>query len=389
MIPDQIEIVLMLMLTAVACALPGVFLVLKRMALLSDAIGHVLLLGIVLAFFITGNLNSFALIIGAALSGLALVALVEMLARSRLVKEDAAIGLAFPALFALGILLASLYCKNTHLDVDRVFFGIPELAPLQRVEIGSYDIGMLSRWVMTGMVILNTAFVVVFFKELKITTFDAGLAATFGFMPVLLHYSLLGLVSLTAVTAFEAVGPVLVVAFMIVPAATAYMLTDRLSRMLLWSAGLASFGALLGTVLAQQFDVNIAGTVATILGIQFTAIWIVAPRRGLIVQLIRRRRQRHEFFTTMLLIHLLQHEGTPQQTEESRVDGLHEHLRWRAREVRSIVQGVIRQHLADVGDGLLCLTESGRARARETIGIEPTPASGSARRSSDHARALG
>jgi len=368
-IPDSIEILLMLMLTAASCSLLGVFLVLKKMALLSDAIGHVLLLGIVLAYFVTGDLQSIFLVIGAALSGLLLVALVEWLARSRLVKEDAAIGLAFPALFALGILLASLYCSHTHLDIDRVFFGIPELAPLQRVIIGVYDVGMFSRWLMTGVVVLNAAFIILFFKELKLATFDAALAATLGFYPVVLHYALLGLVSLTAVAAFEAVGPVLVVGFMIVPPATAYLLTDRLHRMVVYSVCIGAVGSAIGAQVAQYFDVNIAGTVATVLGIQFALAFIFAPQHGRVVQIRQRLRQRREFFEQMLLIHLLQHEGTPEQEEESRVAGLHEHLRRSPREVARIVKSITRKNLAIISGTSLDLTLMGREQAQRVIGV--------------------
>src|SRR5205823_3698418 len=115
-----------------------------------------------------------------------------------------------------------------------------------------------------------------------------------------------------------AVGPVLVVAFMIVPAATAYLLTDRLSRMLLLSALLAALGAFIGTLISLQANINIAGTIATVLGLQFALTFVFAPQRGLIVQALRRLKQHREFFETMLLIHLLHHEGTPQQAEESR-----------------------------------------------------------------------
>ena len=369
MIPANIEIGLILIATAVACALPGVFLVLRRMALLSDAIGHVLLLGIVLAFFITRDLHSIWLVVGAALTGLATVALVETLKNSGYVKEDAAIGLVFPTLFSLGILLASLYLRNTHLDIDQVFFGIPELAPLNRFIVGVYDIGAHSLIVMAAMVLLNAAFIGIFFKELKLATFDAPLAAALGFLPGLLHYGLMGLVSLTAVTAFEAVGPVLIVAFMVVPAATAYLLTDRLSRMLLLSALLAAVGATLGTLVALRLDTNIAGTVSTMLGLQFGLTFVLAPQRGLIVQAIRRWRRHREFFETMLLIHLLQHEGTEAQIEESRVDRLHEHLRWKPRAVLEVVSRILRKKLVVQEISILQLTEVGRDRARRVIEV--------------------
>ena len=395
----DLELLLIMSLTAMACALPGVYLVLRRMALLSDAIGHVLLFGIVIAYFITRDLHSFGLVIGAALSGLVLVAVVEMLTRSRLVKEDAAIGLVFPTLFAGGILLASMYFKNTHLDVDQVFLGMPEYAVWQRVYVGGddadqekpaskqidskqekpdgpkpqaskstkYDIGSVARLIMAGMLLLNAAFIAIFWKELKLATFDAGLAATLGFLPALLHYALMGLVSLTAVTAFESVGPVLVVAFMIVPGATAYLLTDRLSRMMLLAALIAAGGAILGTLLARRFDTNIAGTVSSMLGVLFAVAFVFAPQRGLAIQMVRRWRQRREFIETLLLIHLLHHEGTPEQTEESRVDRLHEHLRWKPADVMRVVQRLFGSGKVRLEDGLLHLNEEGRAQARTTL----------------------
>lgn len=119
----QWEIILLASLTAMACSLPGVFLVLRRMTLLSDAISHTVLLGIVAAFFLTGSLTSPWLIIGAASMGVFTVVLVEGIQKSTLVREDAAIGLVFPALFSLAVLLISLFGKNVHLDLDSVLLG--------------------------------------------------------------------------------------------------------------------------------------------------------------------------------------------------------------------------------------------------------------------------
>src|SRR5262245_17238606 len=229
------EVTGVLAATAAACSVLGAFLVLRRMALLSDAIGHVLLLGIVLGYLITSDLASPLLFLGAAASGLVTVALVEAVSTSRLVKEDAAIGLVFPALFALGVILATFYARQTHLDIDRVLLGSPDLAPLRRVSTAEYDFGPVSLLVMSGMFVLNTGVIAVLFKELKLSTFDAALATTLGFFPGVLHYALMGLVSLTAVTAFDAAGPVLVVAFFVVPPAAAYLLTDRLAVMLMLS----------------------------------------------------------------------------------------------------------------------------------------------------------
>src|SRR6185437_682093 len=168
----QAELMLVLVVVAAACALPGTFLVLRRMALVSDAIGHVLLFGIVVAYLITRDADSPWLLAGAAITGLLTVALVELLQRTRLIKEDAAIGLVFPALFAAGALLASLYLRDTHLDVDRVLMGYPEYAREARWQIGGVPVKPL--WVMIGVLALNALLLGIFFKELKLTTFEIG-----------------------------------------------------------------------------------------------------------------------------------------------------------------------------------------------------------------------
>jgi manganese/zinc/iron transport system permease protein len=354
--------------TAAACGVLGPFLVLRRMALLADAIGHVLLLGIVLAFLITHDLKSPLLILGAAASGLATVALVETVSKSRLVKEDAAIGLVFPALFAIGVILTTLYTRNIHLDVDRVLLGSPELAPLNRFSTAAYDFGPFSLLIMAAMTFLNTAFVVVFFKELKLSTFDAALAAALGFLPGVLHYALMGLVSLTAVTAFDAVGPILVVAFFVVPAASAYLLTDRLSVMVLLSVGIAAVGAVAGTVVAYVLGSTISGTAAVVMGLIFSVVFIASPRHGLIVQVIRRARHRRDFYDTMLAIHLAHHEGTPEEAEETRLDTLHRHMNWPVTQTLTVARRLVARGWAAERDGRLILTPEGRSVAQAAIG---------------------
>jgi len=354
--------------TAAACSVLGAFVVLRRMALLTDAIGHVLLLGIVLAFLVTHDLQSPLLILGAAASGLITVALVEAVSKSRLVKQDAAIGLIFPALFALGVILTTVYTRNIHLDVDRVLLGSPELAPLNRASTSDYDLGPVSLLVMSGVFFLNAAFVAVLFKELKLSTFDAALAAALGFAPGVLHYCLMGLVSLTAVTAFDATGPVLVVAFFVVPPAAAYLLTDRLGVMVLLSVGIGLVGAISGSIIAYAINVTISGTVAVVMGTIFGLAFITSPRHGLVVQVIRRARQRRNFFDTMLAIHLLHHEGTPEELSETRLETLHEHMNWPKSQTQPVARRLVNRGWAIERDDRLALTPPGRAAAQAAIG---------------------
>jgi manganese/zinc/iron transport system permease protein len=363
----QIEIQLIACVVTVACALPGVFLVLRRMALMSDAISHAILVGIVLAYLVTRDLASPWLVLAAAATGVATVSLVELLQRTRLVKEDAAIGLVFPALFSVGVLLVSLFADNVHLDTDAVLLGELAFAPFDRLELFGHDLGPQALYVMAAILLLNVAFIALFYKELKLATFDAGLAAALGFSPALVHYALMTLVSVTAVGAFDAVGSPLVVALMIVPPATAYLLTDRLSHMLVLSAVLAVVAALAGYWVAHLLDVSIAGAMAAMTGVSFALTFLLAPERGLLAGVFRRLRQRWQFAQTLLAIHLLNHEGKPEAAEENRVEHLQDHLRWQkafaARVVqRSERQGLLRQH-----NGRLSLTENGRDLARQAL----------------------
>lgn len=365
-----LEILLVSIIVAVACALPGVFLILRRMALISDAISHSVLLGIVLAFLATRNLASPVLLIAAALTGVVMVGLVELLHRTGLVREDAAIGLVFPLLFGLGVILVHSLPKGVHLD-ECILFGALESMPLSRfqVQVGGadYDLGPKSLYVMGGILFVNLAFIGLFYKELKLATFDAGLAATLGFAPGILHYSLMGLVSLTAVGAFDAVGSILVVALMIAPPAAAYLLTERLSRMLLISAAIGAASAVTGYGLALHLKTNTAGSIAAMTGVFFGATFLLAPERGLIALARRRTRQRWEFAQTMLAIHLFNHEGLPEADRESRIEHLHEHLRWESSFSARVVRMAEDQGLILRQEGRLLLTPHGHQVARAAL----------------------
>jgi manganese/zinc/iron transport system permease protein len=367
MTSGQVEILAIAAVTAAACALVGVFLVLRRVALISDAIGHSVLLGIVLAYFVTGSTTSPLLLIAAALTGVLTVALVELLSRTRLVKEDAAIGLVFPVLFSIGVILVARYADGVHLDVDAVLLGELAFAPFDRLVLFGWDLGPASLVLMTAVLLIDLAVVVVLWKELKLTTFDPALALALGFAPALLNYGLMTLVSLTAVGAFNAVGSVLVVALMIAPPAAAYLLTDSLRTMTALAVGIGVAAAVAGYWLAFLLDASIAGCMATMCGVAFALCWAFAPGRGLVAAARRRARQRLEFAQTMLTIHLANHEGRPEAAAESRVEHLGAHLRWDAESAQRVVRSAERRGLVEEHDGSLLLTERGRAVAREAL----------------------
>ncbi len=316
----QFEIQLIAVIMAVGCALPGVFLVLRKMSMMSDSITHTILLGIVLAFFMVHDLSSPLLILGAAMVGVITVWLTEMLGSTRLLAEDAAIGIVFPLLFSIAIILITRYAGSVHLDTDSVLLGELAFAPFDRMIVAGVDIGAKAIYTTGTLLLLNLVVIIVFFKELKVVTFDPMLAAVLGFTPALVHYGLMTLVSLTAVGAFQAVGSILVVAFMIGPPVTAYLLTDDLKWMLILSGLIGAVNGVLGYQMAALLDVSIAGSMAVMTGIVFLLVFVFAPGRGLVSALLRQRNQKIQFAKMTLLFHLYNHESSKCGLQEGGID---------------------------------------------------------------------
>jgi len=324
---SQIEIQVIAVLVAAACALPGVFLVLRRVALMSDAISHTVLLGIVVGFILLRDVDNPLLIVFAAGAGVLTVSLSELLLKTRRVREDASIGLVFPALFSIAVIIITQNFGSIHLDVDAVLLGELAFAPFNRMEILSASVprGIV---VMGVILLLNIVLLGLFYKELKLATFDAGMAAALGFSPAMIHYGLMTSVSVTAVGAFDHVGSILVIALMIAPPAAAYLLTDKLSRMLLYSVIIAASSAIAGYWAARALNVNISGAMATITGVCFVVSLLFAPERGLIARSVQRKRRSERFAVEMLLVHLTRHENTPDAAHENTLPHLTEELNW-------------------------------------------------------------
>ncbi|MFO7787133.1 MAG: metal ABC transporter permease [Halospina sp.] len=268
-------------LVATAGSLVGTFLVLQRNSMLSDAISHSIVFGIVVVWLLTKAQSGPLQIAGAAMTGVLTVFLTEVVARTRRVKRDAAIGLVFPVLFATGVLLLNLYARDIHIDTHTVLLGEIGFVWLDTLVLWGWEIPQAVIW-MSLVTLVNLLFVLAFYKELKIATFDRQLAAALGLAPTLLFYLLLGLTSVTAVAAFDAVGAVLFIAFVIVPPATAYLLTDRLSLMLMLAVLLGVAATLCGYPLAVALDVSVGGTMAAMTGVFFLVTFLLSPRYGLL-----------------------------------------------------------------------------------------------------------
>lgn len=456
-------------LIAISGALLGTFLLLRRMSLTTDAISHTVLLGIVVAFMvmvalgIEADLSSPLLILGAAVAGVATVLLTEAIYRSGLVKADAALGLAFPFLFALSIILISRFTENVHLDTDAVMVGEIGIAWAntnshclencesvtitpddERAEVtrsctncrelgisprddgalfvescancGTYTPGQAWRegliesepllifWpksiTVTGVLALLTVlFVVVFYKELKLTSFDSALAASLGFRPGLLNLALMVMVSLVAVGAFDAVGSILVIAFFIIPPAAAYLLTDRLALMLLISPVIGALGAVTGYDLSRgsflgvvevsdvlrgidnvvglggytEWNVSISASMVMMLFVLFALTWILSPRYGLISTLVKRQVQNQHFADQMVMGHIYNHQNETDAAIELGQATLYEHLHWTPQRTQRVVRRLRTRSLIHLERGLLALTERGTTQVetfrRETFSV--------------------
>lgn len=278
---------------AAACAIPGTFLMLRRLSLMGDAISHAVLPGLILAYMVSESRAGLPMLIGATLVGLFAAFATESLRRVANVDEGASIGIVFTALFAIGLVLINLYASRVDLDPNCVLNGNLELVPLQTIAGTNIPKPAVALF---AVLLANAAIVALLYKELKLTSFDPALAATLGFRPALMHYLLMTMTALTCVLAFEAVGSILVVALLIVPAAAAHLLVDRLRATLLLAVAIGVGSALLGQYTATGVarlvgvrDVSITGTTATLTGVVLVLAVVFSPKHGVVIRAFHRR----------------------------------------------------------------------------------------------------
>lgn len=260
-------------LVGITCGIAGVFLILRKMSMIADAISHTVLFGIVMAFIITQSLNGLWMLVGAAIAGILTAYLVQLLQSSG-IQEDAAIGVTFTSLFALGVLLITLFASNVHLDVEHVLMGEISFVPWDKWTFLSITMPK-AVWMLLLVLVINVTFLFLFYKEMKLSTFDYVYATTIGLPVILLHYVFMTTISLTTVAAFDSVGAILVVAMLIGPAATAYLISKSIKEMFLWSIGFGMASAIIGYYAAKWFDTSIAGMMAAAVGVIFIAVFIV------------------------------------------------------------------------------------------------------------------
>lgn len=283
-------------LASIACALPGNFLILRRQALIGDAISHVVLPGIVVAFLVTGTISTWPMMLGAAAAAIAAVVMIEAIKRLGRIEPGAAMGVSFTTLFAFGVLLLEQSdTSSVHLDVQHALYGNLE----SLIWFAAEDWSSLANLVALaelppelGRIALVTAIIIVcmvmFWRPLKISTFDEAFANAVGIPTGALSFGLVVAAAIAAVAAFDAVGSIIVIAMFICPPGAARLMTNRLERQIVWSVLFATVSAILGYVLAgygplwfgAENAVSAAGMIATVSGIILGLACLFGPHRS-------------------------------------------------------------------------------------------------------------
>ncbi len=283
-------------LAALACALPGNFLVLRRQALLGDAISHVVLPGIVLAFLVTGTISTWPMLLGSAAAAVVAVVLIEAIRRFGRIEPGAAMGVVFTAMFAAGILaLEQSDTSGVHLDVEHALFGNLEsliwldatgwASLVDPVALAGLPPELFRISLVTVIIGLCLA---VFWRPLAISTFDEGFARTLGLPVRAIGLGIVIVSALAAVAAFDAVGSIIVIAMFICPPAAARLMTNRLGAQVAWSAAFALIAATLGFTLSgsgpawlgSEHAVSAAGMVGTVAGMILACAALFGPARN-------------------------------------------------------------------------------------------------------------
>lgn len=279
-------------LVAASCSLVGSFLVLRRMAMVGDAISHSVLPGIVIAFLLSGSRDSLVMMLGASILGLVTVFLIQLFQNSG-VQSDASIGVVFTALFSVGILLVSIFTRDIDLDLDCVLYGEIAYVPWNMLHF----LGIMlpkSIWFVGATFLFSLLMITLFYKQFKICSFDPTMAAAVGIPVALFHYLLMGLVSITTVASFESVGAILVVGMLIVPPATAYLLTERLGMMIVLSIVIGILSSVFGYYVAYLLDASIAGCMISVSGLLFVLALLFSPHHGVISKKWMQKRAAHD-----------------------------------------------------------------------------------------------
>jgi len=260
-------------MVGIICGVIGCFIILRGMALMGDAISHAVLPGVAISFML--GINFF---IGAVITGILTAIGIGFINQNSRVKNDSAIGIMFTAAFAAGIILITFLKSST--DLYHILFG-------NVLAVRPSDMWMT---LIVGIFVLLSVFI--FYKELLVSSFDPIMAQAYGLPTKMIHYFLMVLLTLVTVASLQTVGIILVVAMLITPASTAYLLTDRLSVMIVISAICGSISAVIGLYLSFTYNLASGATIVLVATALFFAAFIFSPKQGLLWRAIRTNKQK-------------------------------------------------------------------------------------------------
>jgi manganese/zinc/iron transport system permease protein len=268
-------IILTASLVAINAAILGSFLIMRKMAMIGDAISHAVLPGIVIAYFLTDSRASIPILMGAAASGMLVTLIIQFFNKKVRLQKDASIGISYTFLFAIGIILISYFGTNVDLDQECVLYGEIAYVPIDLAYLGDMSVGPRQFWILLTTLIIIASAVLFGYRKLVLTTFDESFAAALGVNVVFWQYYLMAGVSVTTVVSFESVGAVLVIAFISGPPATAYLLTESFNKMIWISMLLGISASIVGYYLAVLVNGSIAGAIAAVIGVQFAVAFSI------------------------------------------------------------------------------------------------------------------
>ncbi len=325
----------------------GCFIILRRMAFIGDALSHAVLPGVVIAFMVAGK-GHVALFLGAVFAGIVTALLIGFVNRNSRIKEDSAIGVIFIGMFALGVLLISRL-RAVHLDLQHFLFGDP-------LGVSPGDLYLTG---IIGIVILGS--IILFYKQLQLTSFDPTMATAIGMNTGLVHYFLMGILSMTIVASLQAVGIILVVAMLITPGATAYLLTERLPRMLVLASAIGALAATIGLYISYWMNYSSGAAMVIVVTLIFLITLVFSPKQGILIKALQRKRAQRRHLKDDILkavYHFAKDKKDP------RIPNIADYLGMQAQPLQKVIQRLQQQRLVEVSDGnTLNLTADGEKQA--------------------------
>lgn len=342
-------------LVSTVCGVVGCFIVLRRTSFLADALAHSMLAGVVCGYLVMkkwfgAEAHAPAMVLGSLIAGVLTVAMIGFVSRYSRVKQDAVIGIMYTGVFALGGVILSLNSADVHIDLYHFLTG--QLLAIQTADL----------WMMAAVAGGVLAAILLCFRQLQLVSFDPVMAASIGVPVLAMEYLLTTCTSLVVVAGVNVVGVILVVGLLIIPAATAYLLCDRLSRMVVLAAGLGLSSFLAGYLWSETQNIGPGSAVVVASAAQFLVVLAVAPRYGLLADWRRRRRSVPLPLQEDVLGSVLR-----STDERATLAELTRHLEWPARQIERAVRGLVRRELLREDAGALRLTEPGRAEAERLV----------------------